>query len=111
MCGDDTLYLLDVKQREVEIVQMIKFSKEKLSCINLAVNSSWVFVGTDRGNTHVLKLDNFSLSSYVINWNKAIGVTLSCHPGSVNHIVGTKTQRTKFHLNSLLLTLHLSFHG
>jgi len=87
MCGDDTLYLLDVKQREVEIVQMIKFSKEKLSCINLAVNSSWVFVGTDRGNTHVLKLDNFSLSSYVINWNKAIGVTLSCHPGSVNHIV------------------------
>ena len=88
MCGDDTLFLLDVKTRDVEIVQMIKFSKEKLTCINLAVNSSWVFVGTDRGNTHVLKVDNFSLSAYIINWNKAIGVSLSSHPGSVNHLVG-----------------------
>ena len=56
MCGDECLYLLDVKQRDVEVVQMIQFRKEKLTCINLAVNSSWVFVGTDRGNTHVLRL-------------------------------------------------------
>ena len=56
MCGDDTIYLLDVRQREVEIVQLIKFNKERLTAINLAVNSNWVFVGTDRGNTHVVRL-------------------------------------------------------
>ena len=56
MCGDDTLYLLDVKTREVEIVQLIKFNKERLTALNLAVNSNWVFVGTDRGNTHVVRL-------------------------------------------------------
>ena len=88
MCGDDELFLLDVSKREVEIIQMIKFSKEKLSCMNSAINSCWLFVGTDRGNTHVLKIENFSLSSYIINWNKAIGVALSCHPGSVIHILG-----------------------
>ena len=60
MCGDDCIYLLDIKQgREVEIVQMIKFNKEVPTSINLAVNSSWVFVGTNRGNTHVLKLGTF----------------------------------------------------
>ena len=53
-----------------------------------AVNSNWVFVGTERGNTHVLKLDTFSLSGYIINWNKAIGVMASAHPGSVTHILG-----------------------
>jgi len=96
MCGDDCIYLLDIKQgREIEIVQMIKFNKEIPTSINLAVNSSWVFVGTNRGNTHVLRLDNFSLSAYVINWNKAIGVTLSSHPGAVNHIVENPADPSK----------------
>ena len=53
-----------------------------------AVNSNWLFVGTERGNTHVLKLDTFTLSGYIINWNKAIGVMASAHPGSVTHLLG-----------------------
>ena len=56
MCADDCIYLLDIKQREVEVVQFIQWSKEHITSLNLAVNSSWVFVGTDRGNTHVLRL-------------------------------------------------------
>ena len=56
MCADDCIYLLDIKQREVEVVQFIQWSKEHITSFNLAVNSSWVFVGTDRGNTHVLRL-------------------------------------------------------
>ena len=66
MCGDDTIYLLDVRQREVEIVQLIKFNKERLTAINLAVNSNWVFVGTDKGNTHVLRLGNAEPSVSVL---------------------------------------------
>ena len=76
MCKDDCLYLLDVKQRQVEVVQfirwepehcfscfsspyfLIRFNKESLTTLNLAVNSNWVFVGTKRGNTHVLRLGN-----------------------------------------------------
>ena len=37
---------------------LIRFNKERLTTLNLAVNSNWVFVGTKQGNTHVLKLGN-----------------------------------------------------
>ena len=37
---------------------LIRFNKESLTTLNLAVNSNWVFVGTKRGNTHVLRLGN-----------------------------------------------------
>ena len=56
MCADDCIYLLDIRGREIEVVQFIQFQKEKLTALNLAVNSNWVFVGTDKGNTHVLRL-------------------------------------------------------
>jgi syntaxin-binding protein 5 len=29
-------------------------------------------VGTERGNIHVVNIESFVLSGYVINWNKAI---------------------------------------
>ena len=56
MCADDCIYLLDIRGREIEVVQFIQFQKEKLTALNLAVNSNWVFVGTDKGNTHVVRL-------------------------------------------------------
>ena len=37
---------------------LIRFNKESLTTLNLAVNSNWVFVGTLNGNTHVLRLGN-----------------------------------------------------
>ena len=37
---------------------LIRFNKERLTTLNLAVNSNWVFVGTLNGNTHVLRLGN-----------------------------------------------------
>lgn len=86
MCSDDCIYLWDVKQREVELMQHIRFNRERLTTMYLAVNSNWLFAGTERGNTHVLKLDTFTLSGYIINWNKAIGVKASTHPGSVTHL-------------------------
>ena len=43
----------------------------------------------------LLSSDNFSLSAYVINWNKAIGVTLSSHPGSVLHLVENPADPSK----------------
>ena len=56
--------------------------------MSTAIKSKWLFVGTEKGNTHVLNLDHFSLSGYIINWNKAIGVHQSSHPGPVSYLLG-----------------------
>lgn len=31
-----------------------------------------MYAGTEKGNIHVVQIENFILSGYVINWNKAI---------------------------------------
>jgi hypothetical protein len=40
----------------------------------LAFNSKWLLVGTYCGNVYVVNLDTFTLSSYKIMWNNAIGM-------------------------------------
>jgi len=37
-------------------------------------NSKWLLVGTYCGNVYVVNLDTFTLSSYKIMWNNAIGM-------------------------------------
>jgi hypothetical protein len=46
----------------------------RITCIHLAVASKWMYVGTEKGNIHVVHIDTFALSGYIINWNKAIDV-------------------------------------
>ena len=69
--------------------------------MSTAVKSKWLFVGTEKGNTHILNLDHFSLSGYIINWNKAIGVHQSAHPGPVSYLLGEHLCK----LSSLLLSI------
>lgn len=38
----------------------------------LSFQSKWLYLGTERGNTYMVNVDSFSLSGYVVNWNKAI---------------------------------------
>ncbi|KAJ8672943.1 hypothetical protein QAD02_004204, partial [Eretmocerus hayati] len=57
-----------------------------ITCIHLPLQSKWLYVGTERGNIHILHIETFVLSGYVINWNKAIEVTRKTHPGSVIHL-------------------------
>jgi syntaxin-binding protein 5 len=40
--------------------------------MHLPLQSKWLYVGSDKGNVHVVNIENFQLSGYVINWNKAI---------------------------------------
>ncbi len=40
----------------------------------LAFNSKWLLVGTYCGNVYIVNLDTFTLSSYKIMWNNAIGM-------------------------------------
>ena len=39
------------------------------------------FIGTEKGNVHILNMDNFTLSGYRIDWNKLMDLTQKNHPG------------------------------
>lgn len=40
--------------------------------MHLPLQSKWLYVGTEKGNVHIVQTENFSLSGYIINWNKTI---------------------------------------
>lgn len=44
----------------------------RISHCHLSFQSKWLYVGTERGNVNIVNIESFSLSGYVINWNKAI---------------------------------------
>lgn len=44
----------------------------RITCLKIPLQSKWVYIGTERGNIHVVNLDSFQLSGYIVNWNKAI---------------------------------------
>ena len=46
----------------------------RITCMHLPVKSKWLYVGSERGNIHIVNVESFVLSGYVINWNKAIDV-------------------------------------
>lgn len=46
----------------------------RITCLHLPVGSKWLYVGTEKGNIHVVQIETFALSGYLINWNKAIEV-------------------------------------
>ncbi|KRG07074.1 syntaxin-binding protein 5 isoform X3 [Drosophila mojavensis] len=81
--ADDTIHLWNIRQKTPRIVQSLKFQREHVTCIHLPVGSKWLYVGTEKGNIHVVHIDTFALSGYIINWNKAIEVVRTSHPGAV----------------------------
>ncbi|XP_076393157.1 syntaxin-binding protein tomosyn isoform X9 [Megachile rotundata] len=84
--ADDTLHLWNFRQKIPQVVQSIKFQRERITCIHLPLQSKWLYVGTERGNIHILHIETFVLSGYVINWNKAIEISRKTHPGAVVHL-------------------------
>ncbi|XP_044594793.1 syntaxin-binding protein 5 isoform X9 [Cotesia glomerata] len=84
--ADDMLHLWNLRQKIPQVIQSLKFQRERITSIHLPLQSKWLYVGTERGNIHVLHIETFVLSGYVINWNKAIEVTRKSHPGAVIHL-------------------------
>ncbi|KAK5649859.1 hypothetical protein RI129_000888 [Pyrocoelia pectoralis] len=84
--ADDTIHLWNFRQKVPQIVQSLKFQREKITTIDLPLQSKWMYVGTEKGNIHVIHIENFVLSGYVINWNKAIDMSRKTHPGPVVHL-------------------------
>lgn len=83
---DDTLHLWNLRQKRPAILHSLKFSKERITFCHLPFQSKWLYVGTERGNIHIVNVEMFTLSGYVIMWNKAIELSSKAHPGPVVHI-------------------------
>ncbi|VEN51907.1 unnamed protein product, partial [Callosobruchus maculatus] len=84
--ADDTVHLWNYRQKVPQVVHSLKFQKEKITRIHLPLQSKWLYIGTERGNVHIVQIENFNLSGYVINWNKAIEVSRKTHPGAIVHL-------------------------
>lgn len=84
--ADDSIHLWNYRQKRPEIVHSLKFQREKITCLCLPFQSKWLYVGTERGNVHIVNIELFHLSGYVINWNKAIELSRKTHPGPVVHL-------------------------
>ncbi|KAG2456704.1 STB5L protein, partial [Polypterus senegalus] len=60
--------------------------RQEITFCHLPFQSKWLYVGTERGNTHIVNIESFVLSGYVIMWNKAIELSTKTHPGPVVHL-------------------------
>uniref|UniRef100_A0A4W4GSL1 Syntaxin-binding protein 5-like n=1 Tax=Electrophorus electricus TaxID=8005 RepID=A0A4W4GSL1_ELEEL len=85
-CADDTLHLWNLRQRRPAILHSLKFNRERITFCHLPFQSKWLYVGTERGNTHIVNVESFILSGYVIMWNKAIELSTKTHPGPIVHL-------------------------
>ncbi|XP_015219332.2 syntaxin-binding protein 5-like isoform X3 [Lepisosteus oculatus] len=85
-CADDTLHLWNLRQKRPAVLHSLKFNRERITFCHLPFQSKWLYVGTERGNTHIVNVESFILSGYVIMWNKAIELSTKTHPGPVVHL-------------------------
>uniref|UniRef100_A0A8D8VKG3 Syntaxin-binding protein 5-like n=1 Tax=Cacopsylla melanoneura TaxID=428564 RepID=A0A8D8VKG3_9HEMI len=93
--ADDSLHLWNFRQKRPEIVHSLKFQRERITYIHLPLQSKWLYVGTEKGNVHVVNIESFTLSGYIINWNKAIDVCMKTHPGPIMHLSDNPLEASK----------------
>lgn len=51
----------------------------RITYCHLPFQSKWLYIGSERGNIHIVNVESFTLSGYVIMWNKAIELWV-CFP-------------------------------
>ncbi|XP_078798971.1 syntaxin-binding protein 5a isoform X2 [Oryzias latipes] len=84
--ADDSVHLWNLRQKRPAILHSLKFNRERITFCHLPFQSKWLYIGTERGNVHIVNVESFMLSGYVIMWNKAIELSSKAHPGPVVHI-------------------------
>ncbi|VDK77494.1 unnamed protein product [Onchocerca ochengi] len=94
-CYDDLIHLWNFRQKVPVVLHSIQLTKEQVTCISHSFQSKWLYLGTERGNVYFVNIATFTLSSYVINWNKAIDLSVRTHPGSVKAISTCPTELWK----------------
>uniref|UniRef100_A0A1A8IM38 Syntaxin-binding protein 5-like n=1 Tax=Nothobranchius kuhntae TaxID=321403 RepID=A0A1A8IM38_NOTKU len=83
---DDSIHLWNLRQKIPAILHSLKFNRERITYCHLPFQSKWLYIGSERGNIHIVNVESFTLSGYVIMWNKAIELSTKTHPGPVVHI-------------------------
>uniref|UniRef100_A0A1I8EI81 LLGL domain-containing protein n=1 Tax=Wuchereria bancrofti TaxID=6293 RepID=A0A1I8EI81_WUCBA len=94
-CRDDLIHLWNFRQKIPVVLHSIQLTKEQITCISHSFQSKWLYLGTERGNVYFVKIATFTLSSYAINWNKAIDLGVRTHPGGVKAISTCPTELSK----------------
>uniref|UniRef100_A0A803T754 V-SNARE coiled-coil homology domain-containing protein n=1 Tax=Anolis carolinensis TaxID=28377 RepID=A0A803T754_ANOCA len=94
--SDDMLHLWNLRQKRPAILHSLKFNRERITFCHLPFQSKWLYVGTERGNTHIVNIESFVLSGYVIMWNKAIELSTKTHPGPVVHLSDSPRDEGKY---------------
>lgn len=86
-CDDNTLSFWNIRQKQPALVFSKKLINERVSAMSLPFQSSWIYIGTEKGNTYVLNVyNNFSQSGYDIKWNNVIELSQKTKPGKVIHL-------------------------
>ncbi|VCW66744.1 unnamed protein product, partial [Gulo gulo] len=57
--SDDTLHLWNLRQKRPAILHSLKFNRERITYCHLPFQSKWLYVGTERGNTHIVNIESF----------------------------------------------------
>ncbi|KAJ8009637.1 hypothetical protein DPEC_G00090980 [Dallia pectoralis] len=70
--ADDSVHLWNLRQKRPAILHSLKFNRERITFVHLPFQSKWLYIGTEKGNIHIVNVESFTLSGYVIMWNKAI---------------------------------------
>uniref|UniRef100_A0A8C1LMP5 Syntaxin-binding protein 5-like n=1 Tax=Cyprinus carpio TaxID=7962 RepID=A0A8C1LMP5_CYPCA len=70
--ADDSIHLWNLRQKRPAVLHSLKFSKERITFCHLPFQSKWLYIGSERGNIHIVNVESFTLSGYTIMWNKAI---------------------------------------
>ncbi|RNA10956.1 syntaxin-binding 5 isoform X2, partial [Brachionus plicatilis] len=103
---DSTLSLWNLRQKQPGVTfskklinerQINKYSSflsfilfyfsNRATVMHLPFQSSWLYIGTEKGNTYLLNVyNNFAQSGYDIKWNNVIELTQKTKPGRVVHI-------------------------
>ena len=77
LCTDNSVNLWDFRSEKSgssspKLEESIEFNREQLTAMHLEFLDKWLYIGTDKGNLHILNMETFSLSGYTASWNKFI---------------------------------------
>lgn len=61
-----------MKSLACECLWWTLISSCRITYCHLPFQSKWLYIGSERGNIHIVNVESFTLSGYVIMWNKAI---------------------------------------
>ncbi|KAL5457570.1 hypothetical protein EMCRGX_G034841 [Ephydatia muelleri] len=93
-CNTKLLCLWDLRNKVFPIRHELQFETESPTVLCCPFTSEWMYVGTDKGNVHMVHVENFQLSGYCIYWNDVAGsdqpgdvISIEEHPGDQKKVL------------------------